>query len=233
MMKVKRMLVTVLSLLLCFTLFGCAGDETEQQEVKLKNIQLNKSEIIMGVGETFQLTVNLDPVDATKGRTITVTSENSDKASINKDLLVTANEVGETKIVITSSYGGITANLKIIIVPKLETGLDLIIALRGEGEKIYLTNDVLVTNEQLALVQYTALTIKRSKTIFGQNFKLDLSAITINSDTPVLDIATDDPVVFENVNIVVPSSFASDLSCAIGDPNGVFTKTDCTVTAKL
>ncbi len=117
-MKIKRLVALLAFALACMLVFyGCANGQTQEEEIKLQKMSFNETELVMGVGDEFQLELSLDPVNATKGRTITLYSANPDKAGVSKDFLVTAKEVGETEIIASSSYGGIEARVKVVIVP--------------------------------------------------------------------------------------------------------------------
>ena len=232
-MKIKRLVALLAFAFACMLVFyGCASGQTQEEEIKLQKMTFNETELVMGVGDEFQLELSLDPVNATKGRTITLYSANPDKAGVSKDFLVTAKEVGETEIIASSSYGGIEARVKVVIVPKIATGMDLLVSLRGTRDVIYLTNDVTVGQADIDLLQNTAVLIKKPKQIKGGGFTIDLSSIEVTDvEQGVIQILTDEAVVFEEVTIKLPSVFKGKEDKAIQDPEGVLEKVNCTLVA--
>lgn len=233
-MKLKRLLILLLGIVLAaLALCGCASSAEPQEEVKLQKLSFNRTELVMGVGDTFQLELTLDPVDADKGRIITLYAVNSDKASVSETMLVTAKETGETEIVAASSYGGIEARVKVVIVPKLVTGMDMLVSLRGSGETIYMTNDLSIADEDLALISNERVLFKKPKTIAGGGYTLDLSGLTVaDSSKGVIEVVTDEAFTIEDLTIVVPSEFKGNEDAAVYDPNGVLTMNNCSVVAK-
>ena len=96
---------------------------TPSTEVKVTEIQLDKTAVEIKVGNTLQLTATVSPTNATN-KNVTWTTNNANVATVNNGL-VTA--VAEGKATITATADGKIATATIIVVPALADGEDLIL----------------------------------------------------------------------------------------------------------
>lgn len=144
----KRLLKYLL--LLAVFLTGCREKEPE---IDVSGIRLNASELNLAVGDTYSLTADIIPSNATE-QTVSWSSSSPSVATVSPDGLVSAVSAGETDIV--ASSGDVTASCHVFVTdaPVKVTGVSLDsdkVSVR-EGETVTLHATVLpetATNKAL------------------------------------------------------------------------------------
>ena len=115
--------------------------------VPVQSVTLNQSNITLEIGQTFTLTADILPQDATDN-TITWTSSNSSVASVNSNGLITALAAGTTAI--TATVGGKSASCVVSVnqsnIPVTGITLDQTSVTLTEGQSITLIATVSPAN---------------------------------------------------------------------------------------
>jgi len=111
-MKKNLLKITVLAILLLIVAIGCNKD------VSVTGVTLNKDNITLTVGATETLTATVLPHDATD-KSVKWASNNEAVATVENGV-VTANEVGEAIITVTTNDGNYTATCAVVVTPIIE-----------------------------------------------------------------------------------------------------------------
>ncbi len=111
----KKILFSLLALTSIILMVAC--DPTPIEETGLKSLYLDQSELILEVGETYQLILTRDPLDNTSS--LTWESEDDAVASVSASGLITALSSGET-VIRVSGENEITASVQVEVVDVIE-----------------------------------------------------------------------------------------------------------------
>ena len=110
-MKLNKSVLSILILLvLVFFLIGC----NPVAVTGVKILQADFFQIVLG-GTPFQLTIEIEPPDATN-KTVTWTSSSPNVATVDGNGLLTAVAGGITIITVTTNSGGFTDSVEIEVV---------------------------------------------------------------------------------------------------------------------
>ncbi len=97
---------------------------TGNSNIKVESVKLNKDTLNLEVGDTTNLVVTFNPVNA-NNKNVTWSSSNEKVASITKTGIITALEKGETIITVTTEDGNKTASCKLTVTEKTNTDDDI------------------------------------------------------------------------------------------------------------
>lgn len=87
---------------------GTCSVTVNEPHIAITSISIDPGEISLEVGDTQELTVTIEPEDATD-QSVTWSSNNEEVATVDENGLVTAIGVGEAEITVTATDGGETA----------------------------------------------------------------------------------------------------------------------------
>lgn len=109
-----------LAVLTAIALFGsaftaCKSDDDD--DVSVTGVSLDRPNAELVVGGTLKLTETVAPADATN-KTVSWSSNKEDVATVSDDGTVTAKNVGEAVITVTTADGGKTASCTITVKEK-------------------------------------------------------------------------------------------------------------------
>ena len=109
-----------LAVLTAIALFGsaftaCKSDDDD--DVSVTGVSLDRPNAELVVGGTLKLTATVAPADATN-KTVSWSSNKEDVATVSDDGTVTAKNVGEAVITVTTADGGKTATCTITVKEK-------------------------------------------------------------------------------------------------------------------
>jgi uncharacterized protein YjdB len=133
-MKLSFIKMAVLCLIARLSLSGCQKDEPDDKTVPVAGVSLNKTSHTLTVGETFALTADVTPNNATN-KTLEWTSSSTEIASV-ADGTVTAVAAGEAVIIVSTENGKTAACIvKVVEIPvmTMTTTADTIKIALGSG----------------------------------------------------------------------------------------------------
>lgn len=117
----RRALSALLVLALAVTL---AVPALAAETVPVTGVGLNKTEVVLGIGETVTLVPRITPSDATNQK-VTWKSNKTSVASVTSDGVVTAKAAGAANITVTTSDGGYLAVCSVTVEDNYVTDLTL------------------------------------------------------------------------------------------------------------
>lgn len=88
-----------------------------EEGIKVTGVTLNKSQLTLDIGETYQLVDTVKPNNAENNKVVW-SSSNESVAMVDQNGFVTANSYGETKITVTTEDGGFTATANVVVKAK-------------------------------------------------------------------------------------------------------------------
>ena len=131
--------------------------EASYDPYAVSSVSLNSTSLSLYVGNTRQLTATVSPSSA-KDKTVTWVSFNPSAVQVDQTGLITALDVGESDVVVTTTDGGYTAACKVTVKPILVTSitLDKTSLTLNEGETASLTATIKPDNATYKTPSWTS-----------------------------------------------------------------------------
>lgn len=151
------------------------GEAQSQIEIRVYNeitgISIDQKNINMQVGDTFKINAYVLPEDADNQNMI-FSSDNTDIVSIDKNGVITANNIGETEIIVISEENSeIYEKCKVKVVRKIE------------DSEIHFDSSLKVDSLEISGIDYLNNTVEDLK----QKIKTDLELEFVNNKSEILE----------------------------------------------